>query len=408
MTILVLAILALGGCAAPEETADPRVVVEVRTAKATVQDVEEVVLAPAIIFPWSEAKVASQLTAPIARLDVRKGDRVSPGQALAWLRDDDLDAQLADAAAQVADATANLERTSAGTLPTDRERAQGEVEQTASALAVAKQIFERRQTLVAEGALPQRELLIAKTQYEQAQTASRVAQSALELLTGQSQLQDKRIAESRLEQAAARFDLAKAQLAFARIESPSSGVVTEQFLYPGDMARPDAPIFTVMDLSVAVARGQFPEEKAGGLRAGQRCRFTGVDAPGFARSGRLTVVSQAVDPMRRTVEAWCEIPNSNGALKAGGFGQMTVVLGLRRDALTVPLAAIEFEPDRKHGVVWTVGSDNLAHENRAEAGVVSGATVEILEGVENGDTVVVEGGYGLSEGFAVRQAESAQ
>ena len=408
MRIVILAALSLVGCGSPGEAVAPQVVVDVKTAKAVVQDVEEIAVAPATVFAKSEAKVASQLTAPIARLEAQKGDRVRQGQVLARLRTADLDAQLADAKAQVADAAANLEKVSAGTLPTDIERAQGEVERTTSALAEAKQIYERRQTLVAEGALPERDLLVAKTQYDQAVSASRVAQSSLDLLTGKSRLQDTRIAESRLASAQAKLDLAAAQLAFAQIVSPSPGVVTDQFLYPGDMARPDAPLFTVMDLSVAVARGQFPEEKAGGLRVGQACRFTGVDASADAHQGKLTVVNQAVDPLRRTIEAWCEIPNSDGAVKAGVFGELTVVLDVHHDALTVPLAAVEFDADRANGVVWTVTSDDLVHENHAQVGVVSASTVEILTGLKSGDTVVVEGGYGLSDGLTVRLAEPPQ
>ena len=48
------------------------------------------------------------------------------------------------------------------------------------------------------------------------------------------------------------------------------------------------------------------------------------------------------------------------------------------------------------------------HEHRVQVGVVAGATVEILEGIEVGQTVVVEGGYGLSEGLTVREAEPAR
>lgn len=405
--LLFITALAWSGCANSEEAPGPDLVVAVRTAQATVQDVEETVNAPATVFPIAEARVAPKSTAPIARLAVRKGDRVSRGQPLAWLRSEDLDAQLAEAKAQVTDAEATLEKVSSGTLPTEIERAMGEVERTDAALAEAKQIFERRQTLVAEGALPERDLLLAKTQYEQAQTANRVAKSALDLLSNQSHLQDIRIVESRLEQARARLKLVEAQLGYTRIDSPSNGVVTEQFLYPGDMARPDAPVFTVMDLSVAVARGQFPEERIPGLEAGQTCRFSAVDAPDSPRAGKLTVINQAVDPARRTVEAWCEIPNSDGALKAGAYGEVSVVRSVRRDAVVVPLASIQLEPNRDSGVVWTVGPDGIAHETQVEVGGVAGESAEIRSGLRGGETVVVEGGFGLSEGTQVRSPESS-
>ncbi|MCB9383525.1 MAG: efflux RND transporter periplasmic adaptor subunit [Bryobacterales bacterium] len=406
--LLALATLLSTACTQPDEVSEPEVVVEVQTAKAEVRTVEEMVRAPATVFPLAEARVAPKVAAPIARLAVRKGDRVIKGQPLARLRSEDLDAQLAEAKAQVTDAEANLEKVSAGTLPTEVERAQGEVERSEASLAEAKQIFERRQALVNEGALPERDLLLAKTQYEQAQTANRVAKSALELLTGRSRAQDIRIAESRLEQAQARLQFVEAQLGYTRIESPSNGVVTEQFLYPGDVARPDAPIFTVMDLSVAVARGQFPEERTGGLQAGQTCRFSAVDAPSSEHTGKLTVINQAVDPMRRTVEAWCEIPNANGALKAGAYGEVSVVRDVRPDAVVVPLASVQLEPDRTSGVVWTVGPDGAAHEAHVEVGVVTGESAEIRSGLRGGETVVIEGGFGLSDGVQVRTAGSSQ
>jgi multidrug efflux pump subunit AcrA (membrane-fusion protein) len=405
--LLFITALAWSGCANSEEPPKPDVVVAVRTAQATVQDVEEMVNAPATVFPIAEARVAPKSTAPIARLAVRKGDRVSRGQPLAWLRSEDLDAQLAEAKAQVTDAEATLEKVSTGTLPTEIERSTGEVERTDAALAEAKQIFERRQTLVSEGALPERDLLLAKTQYEQAQTANRVAKSALDLLSNQSHLQDIRIAESRLEQARARLKLVEAQLGYTRIDSPSNGVVTEQFLYPGDMARPDAPVFTVMDLSVAVARGQFPEEGIAGLAAGQTCRFSAVDAPDSLRVGKLTVINQAVDGLRRTVEAWCEIPNSDASIKAGAYGDLTVVIGVHPQAVTVPLAAVQFEPDRDYGVVWTVVSDGRATRLQVKVGAVAGDVAEIESGLRGNETVVVEGGYGLSEGMTVHRAESS-
>jgi multidrug efflux pump subunit AcrA (membrane-fusion protein) len=390
--LLFITALAWSGCANSEEPPKPDVVVAVRTAQATVQDVEEMVNAPATVFPIAEARVAPKSTAPIARLAVRKGDRVSRGQPLAWLRSEDLDAQLAEAKAQVTDAEATLEKVSAGTLPTEIERSTGEVERTDAALAEAKQIFERRQTLVSEGALPERDLLLAKTQYEQAQTANRVAKSALDLLSNQSHLQDIRIAESRLEQARARLKLVEAQLGYTRIDSPSNGVVTEQFLYPGDMA---------------VARGQFPEEGIAGLAAGQTCRFSAVDAPDSLRVGKLTVINQAVDGLRRTVEAWCEIPNSDASIKAGAYGDLTVVIGVHPQAVTVPLAAVQFEPDRDYGVVWTVVSDGRATRLQVKVGAVAGDVAEIESGLRGNETVVVEGGYGLSEGMTVHRAESS-
>ncbi len=403
---LLVALLLATGCAEPE-AAEPTVVVAVKTDIARHEDMEVTVSAPATVFPRSEAKVASTLTAPIENLQAQKGDRVRVGQPLAQLRKSDLEAQRAEAEAQVADAAATLEKVTTGTLPADVERARGDVEKAEAALAEAQKIYEQRQVLFQEGAIPERELLLSKTQFEAARTDQRVAENALDLLQRQSGQQDQRIAQSRLEQAQARLAYIKTQLDYAEVRSPVDGVITEQFLYPGDMAKPDSPIFTVMDLSVAVARGQFPESETGALRKGQQCLFSKLDSPEQGFRGKTTVVNQAVDPVRRTVEVWCEIANREGALKAGAFGQINVVTANRPEAVTVPQAAIHFEEGTSRGVVWSVDAGGSVHERKITAGVISNGRAEIVEGLQAGEKVVVEGGYGLEEGVKVRPEEPA-
>jgi HlyD family secretion protein len=405
--ILALTLLLLAnGCAQPEAV-EPEVVVQVKTEAARSEDIQVTVSAPASVFPRSEARVTSPLTAPIERLEVQKGDVVHKGQPLAHLMRSDIEAQRAEAAAQVADAEATLEKVTAGTLPGDIERAQGQVENAAAALAEAQKVYESRQALFKEGAIPERELLISKTQFDQARTAHRVAGKSLELLQKRSSEQDTLIAQSRLRQAQARLSYIETQLDYAEVRSPFDGAITEQFLYPGDMAKPDAPIFTVMDLSVAVARGQFPENQAGGFREGQSCSFEGLDTPGERFTGKTTVINKAIDPMRRTVEVWCEIANRTSSLKAGAFGQLNVVTETRHNATTVPLAAVQFEEGTRQGVVWEIGGDGLAHERKVTTANVSGGRVEIVSGLKAGANVVIEGGYGLAEGIKVRTAAPA-
>jgi multidrug efflux pump subunit AcrA (membrane-fusion protein) len=402
-TGLILISLLSAECGGPGAT-EPEVVVQVRVAAVEARDLEVTVVAPATIFPRREAKLAARLTTPIETLEARKGDSVRQGQVLARLVRNDLESQRAEMTAQVADAAANLEKVSSGTLPGDVQRANGEAETAAAALAEAEQIYKRRQTLLAEGAIPERELLISKTQYDQAQAANRTAQRSLKLLLESSREQDLRMAQSRLEQAKARLAFIETQLGYAEIRSPFDGSITEQFLYPGDMTKPDSPIFTVMDLSAAIARGQVPQGQAAGIREGQPCWFESIDSPEQRSRGKVSVVNQAIDPARRTVEVWCEIPNSGGALKAGAFGRLVAITATHARALTVPLPAVQFEEGKSEGIAWAVGSDNVAHERPVKTGVVSDGRVEILDGLLAGENVVIEGGYGLADGANVAVA----
>jgi len=404
---LIITALTAAGCS-EEDTAEPRVVVAVQTVPAAATGIEATVRAPATTSALSEAKVASPITASIESLNVGKGARVRAGQILAKLVASDLEAQQAEAAARVADAEANLAKVSAGTLPADIERARGAVETAAAALAEAEVIYHRREALFEEGAIPRRELLLSKTKFEQAKTAHRVATRELELLRSRSQEQDRRIAQSRLDQAKAQLDYIRKRLSYTEVRSPFNGAVTQQFLYPGDMTGPGAPVFTVMDLSRVNALAQVPEDRAIDVALRQTCRFAPVDASGQQYQGIISVVNQAVDPVRRTVEVWCEIPNPKRRLRAGVFGNVSIVTARRPEAVVAPVAGVQFEEGSSRGVVWVAGADGVAHERKVNTGVRSGDRVEILEGLRPGEKVIVEGGYGLEEGIKVEATARAE
>jgi len=245
-------------------------------------------------------------------------------------------------------------------------------EDAAATLRQAQQVCDRREQLFAEGAIPQRELLASQTE---------------------------------LAQARARHDLIEAQLRFTELTSPFAGVITEQFLYPGDMAKPETPVFTVTDLSRIVARAQVAEADAGKLRTGQVGAFHPTDAGEESFEGRVTVVNRAVDPARRTIEAWLEIPNGAGRIRAGAFGNVEFVTGSAPGSVVVPVEAVEFVSGTRKGSVLVVDGKQIAHRREVEAGDVSGGRVQILGGLKAGETVVLEGGYGLPDETEVRFAE---
>lgn len=394
-------LLASMGCG-PHEDAAPKLIVDVKVARAELAEVSMTVHGPAFIFAREQANIGARITAPIRKLLVRKGDNVAAGQVLAQLDNRDLLAQRAEAVAAVTDAGANLQRVASGTVPTDIERARGQAASTEAALNQAQKFYDRRRQLFEQGAIPQRDVLLSETELAQAKANQEVAKKALDLLQNQSGDQEIRMARSKVGQAQARFSLTKAQLEFAEIRSSSAGTVTEQFLFPGDMAKPDAPIFTVMDLSVAVARVQLSESDAAGVRVGLPCAFTPADAAGTSFAGRISVVNQAVDPARRTVESWCEIPNPQRALRSGAFAQVAIVTGVTPNSVVVPVAAVQFVEGSKKGVVMVAGEKSLAVKKDVETGEVFDGKVQIKTGLKAGDSVIVQGGYGLVEGTEIR------
>ncbi len=399
-TLILLLAAVLIGCRERDER-QARPVVEVKVLRADVADVTLEVRAPATIFARAQADVAPQITAAIRELEARKGDYVARGQLLARLESRDLIAQRAEAAAAVEDAEASLEKLSAGTLPVEIERARGQVATAEAALRQAEKFYERRKRLFEQGAIPNRDLVATETELAQARTNYEVAVKALELLVGQSKDREIRIARSRLEQARGRLALVEAQLAFADVRSPFTGVITEQYLFPGDIARPGTPIFRVADVSVAVARAQVPEAEAAPVRRGQPCVFTPLDGGGASFQGTISVVSQAVDPARRTIEVWCEIANRDQALRVAAYGHLAIVTGRLEKVITLPPEAVQVEEGGERGIVMLAGDQRKAVRREVLLGVRSHGWIQIRQGLRPGELVISEGGYGLPEGTEV-------
>ncbi|MBI4456600.1 MAG: efflux RND transporter periplasmic adaptor subunit [Acidobacteria bacterium] len=391
----------LSGCGSKEEP-PPKPIVEVTVAKAEMADVQLSVRAPATIFPKEQANLSARVSAPIRSLHTRKGDTVTAGQLVAELENSDIAAQRDEATAAVADAEANLQKVTSGTAPTDIERARGQLESARAALGQAQKFYERRQELFRQGAIPNRDLLMSQTELAQAKTAYDVAKRSLDLLQQQSTEKDIKIAQSRVDQAQARLKLIKAQLAFTEIRSPFAGSITEQLMYPGDMAKPDAPIVTLVDLSVAVARVQVPEVDAAGIRKHQRCVFTSIDDPESPWEGRVSVVNQAVDSTRRTVEVWCDLSNSRRILRAGAFGSVLIEIGIQAKSVIVPQPAVQFSVGGTKAAVVVITDQQTSLKKGVEAGAIFDGKVQIKKGIQPAETVIVSGGYGLPDGTAVK------
>ena len=401
-TFLLMLLALLTGCGHPAEEAPKKPVVAVKTAVAEGSSVALSLRAPATIFPREQANITPRLTGVIRELKARKGDTVREGALLATLENRDLASQREEAQAMVADAQANLEKTRQGTLPTDIERARGQVATTRAILSQAQTIYERRKSLFEQGAIPNRDLLLSDTERSTAKTNFEVATKSLQLLEQQSQGQDIRIAESRVEQAKSRLITVTAQLQYAELRAPFTGVITEQFQYVGDLGQPSSPIFTLVDLAVVSARTQVPEADAARVKLGQDCHFSSGENEAEAVAGRVGVISRAVDGQRRTVEVWCEIAGPPSTLRAGAFGSVAFETGRLTATVLVPVSAVQLEEGTHKGIVLVVDSAQVAHRREVEVGDLVGDKRVVLTGLKAGETVIIEGGYELPDGTQIQ------
>jgi len=225
-------------------------------------------------------------------------------------------------------------------------------------------------------------------------------------LTGQEldQIETKRnVAELEVERAEAvvkRAQAAKAEaevyLDFARIASPVTGVVTQKNIDAGSMASPGAPLLTIEDTSSYRIDINVDERLAGTVIAGMSADVY-LNAVDRKLEGRVEEVVPSVDPMSRTFMV--KIKLKGEGLKNGLYARVAIPVG-KREVLLVPERAVT-ERGQLTGV-YTVDEQSVISYTLIRTGKSFGDKVEVLSGLEPGDSVVVEGvGRAKDGGIAV-------
>jgi multidrug efflux pump subunit AcrA (membrane-fusion protein) len=326
---------------------------------------------------------------------VKRGSPVHEGELLAVLENRDLSAAAQDTGGSYKQAEAAYETTTAASLPEEIQKAEADEQQAKQALDAQEKVFESRQQLFDQGALPRKELDQSRVDITAARNQYAIAKKHLDALMAIGKQQALKSAAGQLESAKGKYLGAQAQLSYSEIRSPIDGVVTDRPLYPGEMAAAGTPLLTVMDISSVIAKAHIPQDDAAALKVGDKGTMTvpGIDEP---IEGKVTVVSPALDPNSTTVEVWLEAKNPKHALKPGTSVQLSLTAQTVKDALVVPASSVITTPDGTTAVMLA-GADGRAHQKAVKLGIHNGDDVQILEGVTASDKVVSTGAYGLPD-----------
>jgi HlyD family secretion protein len=392
-----LAVVA-AACSSPSPEAEP--VVTVQMAKAAQGSITDIVTADAVLYPLRQAAIVAKISAPVERFYVERGARVGAGQVLVVLEHQDLAAVVAQDQGLYEQAQANYETVRQATVPADLQKAQLDVLTSKEALDVQQKIYDDRQMLFQQGAVPQRDVATASVALSQARSQYEVAGQHLQALQAVTQAQTLKTAEAQVASAKGQYDAAQAQLGYSTIRSPIDGYVTDRPFYAGEMASPGTPLLTVMDTSAVVARAPVPAAAAGTVIVGDSAR---LHVPGFEEpvDGKVTVVSPALDPASTTMQVWVESPNPDGQLKPGTSVRVDIVARTVPDAVIVPASAL-LTGGEGGSSVMVVGIDGKAHARPVEIGLTQADRVQVTKGLQAGETVVTAGAYGLADGTKVQ------
>jgi len=408
--LLLSALVSMIACSGETKEAEPTIPVQIVAVEKAA--VEQKITADAVLFPIAQSALVPKISAPVKKFLVNRGSRVRAGQLLAVLENRDLAAAAQENKGAFDQAQATYTTTTGADLPQELQKAQLEAQAAKQQLDAQQKVFDSRQELFQQGALPRKELDQAGVDLTNARNQSEIAQKHLDSLNAIGKQQTLKSAKGQLESAQGKYEGASAQFSYSEIRSPINGVVTERPLYPGEMAAAGTPLLTVMDISQVIARAHIPQSSAALLKTGDKADLIVAEME-KPIPGKVSLVSPALDPNSTTVEVWVQAKNPGGHLKPGTSVQVSMIARSVPDALTIPAAALVPAPDGTSAVMVVgscpkskTASDQCAHQKPVKTGIRDEDRIQVIEGLKAGDRIVASGAYGLPDDSKITSAEA--
>jgi membrane fusion protein (multidrug efflux system) len=201
-----------------------------------------------------------------------------------------------------------------------------------------------------------------------------------------------------LENARAVNRLADLELSYTHVVAPISGVIASRDIKPGNFVQINSPIFRIVDSSRLEATLNVPEREVAKLKPGQSVQLVADALPGKRFTGTVDRVSPVVDTGTGTFRVVAAFAG-DGGLQPGMFSRLSINYDQRADALVVP--RVSLLEDGGEPAVYAV-RDGKASRVAVTLGYADGGWIEVREGLEEGDAVVVAGKAALREGSAVQ------
>lgn len=350
--MLALAGLVLMSACGSEELPEPDLQepVAVKVYQAQVKPLEQQTAYAGTVQPIDQVQLSTKIMGWVERIYFQEGESFSKGATLVALRSEDLQAKRAQAEAAIAEATIHFQN--------------------------AKRNLERIEALHKNNAATQKELEDMRSAFASAEARKIAAEKMLVEV--------------------------EEMLKYAVITAPFAGVVARKFLEPGDLANPGQPLLEIENAGKVKIIAKTPESAVQGLSVGMPVYVTvqaaKVGANGHSREGVINKVAPAADAMSRQFDIEVVLDNPDGSIKSGMFARV-LMGGSGAYALPVPQSAV-FRRGQLTGL-FVVGDDMHARLRWVRTGSEQGSMVDILSGLNEGETVVAEHAGKLVDGQRV-------
>lgn len=249
-----------------------------------------------------EVQLAFHSTGRIKRLLVEEGEQVQEGQLIAELDRERYEEARARAAAQVAAQERILAELLAGSRPEEIKAARARVDGARATLGDAEQIHRRTAALAKSQYISQQKLESSQAALKSARANLDAHQQALDLAVKGPRREDIDAARAKLQADQAFLRLTETELADTRLVAPSSGVIQNRILEPGDMAFPQTPVITLALNDPVWARAYVSETDLGKVFPGMKAEIHSDSFPGKSYRGWIGFISPTAEFTPKQVE----------------------------------------------------------------------------------------------------------
>jgi membrane fusion protein, heavy metal efflux system len=329
------------------------------------------VVAPAAVTQLSEHLRVTGTVQPI-------DSRVSSVRPLARGRIVEVRAKVGDRV-QAGQTLAIFDNIEAGELIAQEQSAGAELERLKAQLIPAMRQTERSRRLADVGAGAEKDYESSKAEQEGIEANIRSQQA---LIAG-------------IHQHLRRFGVFDDSLRgfLTTLKAPFTGVVTKAQASAGDFIDETREVFAVADLSRLWVQAEVYEKDLGRIRIKQDASISLDTYPNEIFAGRVTYISDVLDPQTRTARVRCEVDNHDLRLKTDMFATVQLPTKFSKQAVTVPSSALQQVEGRN--VVFVRQSATQFQKREVEKGITVNNLTEIVGGLKPGEPVVIQGSFHL-------------
>jgi HlyD family secretion protein len=355
--------------------------------------------------PFRIVSVRSQVEGKLLDLKLDVGDSAKIGQIVGQLDDALLLTALNQATSELAALKSEIARAT-----TQVSNARALVEQARLEVVQATNDATRQDKLLKEGA-------IALQSAEQARTEARTATQALRAATEQVRTEQQAVAaaQGRFSAQQAVVAQAKERRSYAQLKSPITGIVTEKVTEPGNLVQPGGEVLKIGDFSRVKVVVQVSELELAKIAVGQSVQVRLDAFPNESLIGRVARISPTADATARLVPVEVVIPNGGGKIGSGLLARVNFQ-GSVQQRVVVPQSAFQgtggdsssqnpkskIQNNQTLFVVRDVGGKPTVTARSVRLGSRADGKVEILSGLQPGESYVVQSGKPLKDGETVR------